>query len=57
MRCNSCQNCRDLELVKKRVLACANQPFSHADDGKDRAERRKVRAQRRKVKKKVKNVA
>lgn len=32
-RCGRCLNCLELERVKKRVLACANPPFSHADDG------------------------
>jgi len=32
MRCGKCSNCKKLELVKKRVLACCNPPFSHADD-------------------------
>ncbi len=31
-RCGRCKNCLDLQKVKKRVLACANPPFSHADD-------------------------
>ena len=33
MRCGVCKNCQDLERVRRRVLACANPPFSHADDG------------------------
>ena len=32
-RCNECENCKKLERVKQRVLACSNPPFSHADDG------------------------
>jgi hypothetical protein len=32
-RCGKCKNCLELEKVKARVLACANPPFSHADDG------------------------
>ena len=31
-RCGQCQNCLELEQVRKRVLACCNPPFSHADD-------------------------
>lgn len=31
-RCGECQNCLDLERVRKRVLACCNPPFSHAAD-------------------------
>lgn len=31
-RCGKCENCKKLERVKARVLACANPPFSHADD-------------------------
>ncbi len=31
-RCGQCDNCKELEQVKKRILACANPPFSHADD-------------------------
>jgi len=31
-RCGNCNNCKKLERVKSRVLACANPPFSHADD-------------------------
>lgn len=30
-RCGKCQNCVDLERVKRRVLAASNPPFSHAD--------------------------
>ena len=30
-RCGKCKNCLDLERVRKRVLACCNPPFSHAD--------------------------
>lgn len=29
-RCGKCQNCVDLERVRRRVLACVNPPFSHA---------------------------
>lgn len=29
-RCNECPNCRELEKIKRRVLACVNPPFSHA---------------------------
>ncbi len=32
-RCGKCKNCVDLERIKRRVLACCNPPFSHADDG------------------------
>lgn len=32
-RCGKCTNCENLERVKQKVLACANPPFSHADDG------------------------
>lgn len=32
-RCGSCENCKKLERVKRRVLACVNPPFSHGDDG------------------------
>ena len=32
-RCGKCENCLKLERVRQRVLACANPPFSHADDG------------------------
>lgn len=31
-RCGECENCKKLERVKRRVLACCNPPFSHADD-------------------------
>ena len=31
-RCGECDNCKKLERVKARVLACANPPFSHASD-------------------------
>lgn len=31
-RCGQCNNCKELQQVKERVLACANPPFSHADD-------------------------
>ena len=31
-RCGQCENCKKLSVVQKRVLACANPPFSHADD-------------------------
>lgn len=31
-RCGECENCKKLERVRQRVLACANPPFSHADD-------------------------
>lgn len=31
-RCEQCDNCKELEKVKERVLACINPPFSHADD-------------------------
>jgi hypothetical protein len=30
-RCGTCENCRKLERIQKRVLACCNPPFSHAD--------------------------
>lgn len=30
-RCGSCENCRKLEQIKRRVLACCNPPFSHID--------------------------
>lgn len=30
-RCGKCENCKKLERVKQRVLACCNPPFSHAD--------------------------
>jgi len=30
--CGRCTNCRDLNRVRIRVLACCNPPFSHADD-------------------------
>ena len=29
-RCGACTNCMKLGRLKKRVLACANPPFSHA---------------------------
>lgn len=29
-RCNECDNCKKLEKVKSRVLACVNPPFTHA---------------------------
>ena len=29
VRCRKCENCQELERVRKRVLACANPPFSH----------------------------
>lgn len=32
-RCGECANCKKLDLVQRRVLACCNPPFSHADDG------------------------
>lgn len=32
-RCGKCDNCRALERIKRRVLACCNPPFSHADQG------------------------
>ena len=32
-RCGACPNCLELAKVQKRVLACCNPPFSHADDG------------------------
>jgi hypothetical protein len=32
-RCGKCPNCRKLEKIQRRVLACVNPPFSHADDG------------------------
>lgn len=32
-RCGECENCKRLEQVKQRVLACIDPPFSHADDG------------------------
>lgn len=32
-RCGECPNCLELERVGRRVLAVANPPFSHADDG------------------------
>ena len=32
-RCGKCKNCLDLERVRRRVLACVNPPFRHADDG------------------------
>ena len=31
-RCGECDNCKDLERIKMKVLACCNPPFSHADD-------------------------
>lgn len=31
-RCGECENCSKLELIRKRVLACCNPPFSHTDD-------------------------
>jgi len=31
-RCGRCANCQKLDRVRKRVLACCNPPFSHADD-------------------------
>ena len=31
-RCGKCDNCKKLERVRLRVLACCNPPFSHADD-------------------------
>jgi len=31
-RCGKCANCLEIERIKSRVLACANPPFSHADD-------------------------
>lgn len=31
-RCGQCENCKKLDRVRVRVLACANPPFSHADD-------------------------
>lgn len=30
-RCGKCENCKKLERVKQRVLACCNPPFTHAD--------------------------
>ena len=33
MRCGKCENCVELEGIRRRVLACANPPFSHADQG------------------------
>lgn len=30
-RCGKCDNCKKLERVKRRVLACCNPPFTHAD--------------------------
>lgn len=32
-RCGKCENCQKLERVRRRVLACCNPPFSHADQG------------------------
>jgi hypothetical protein len=32
-RCGECPNCKELERIKRRVLACCNPPVSHADDG------------------------
>lgn len=32
-RCGECKNCKELEQVRKQVLACCNPPFNHADDG------------------------
>jgi len=32
-RCGRCDNCKKLDRVKTRVMACANPPFSSADDG------------------------
>ena len=32
LRCGMCTNCKELERVQKRVLACCNPPFSHADN-------------------------
>lgn len=32
-RCGKCKNCLELERIRRRVLACCNPPFSHADDG------------------------
>lgn len=32
-RCGECDNCKKVERVKRRVLACCNPPFSHADQG------------------------
>jgi hypothetical protein len=31
-RCGECPNCKELERLKHRVLACCNPPFNHADD-------------------------
>ena len=33
LRCGKCPNCEELERVRARILACANPPFSHVDDG------------------------
>ena len=30
-RCNRCSNCKQLERIRRRALAVANPPFSHAD--------------------------
>lgn len=32
-RCGECDNCEKVERTKRRVLAVANPPFSHATDG------------------------
>ena len=32
-RCGKCENCKKLERVMRRVLACCNPPFTHADQG------------------------
>lgn len=32
-RCGECGNCKKLDKLKVRVLACCNPPFSHADQG------------------------
>lgn len=32
-RCGRCKNCLDLERIRRRVLACCNSPFGHADQG------------------------
>jgi hypothetical protein len=29
LRCGKCQNCLDLEQIRRRVLACCSPPFTH----------------------------
>jgi len=36
-RCGTCKNCKELERVKKRVLASVNPPFSSATDAMGRS--------------------